>query len=119
MWDVYRPLQKLSWDSFEHGRGPDSVTGIALAQYYILVLLAIAGLVLLRRRKVIIYPLLGLAVTCTLAAMIASGGTRYRVPAEIAIVIAAAVPITALLDRWFPPRRRAPTHESEEPAAPR
>ena len=37
--------------------------------------------------------------------MIAFGNTRYRVPAEIALVIAAAVPCARLLDRWRPPRQ--------------
>jgi 4-amino-4-deoxy-L-arabinose transferase-like glycosyltransferase len=104
MWEIYDPVQKLRWDSYEQGRNPNQVTWIALAQFYVLAVLAIVGLVMLRRRKTIIYPLVGLAITCTLAAMIAFGGTRYRVPAEIAIVIAAAVPLVALLDRWLPPR---------------
>jgi hypothetical protein len=81
-----------------------------------LVIVAIVGLVMLRRRKVIIYPLIGLAVTCTAAAMIAFGSTRYRVPAEIAIIIAASVPLAALLDRWFPSgRSAAPPAAGEEP----
>jgi 4-amino-4-deoxy-L-arabinose transferase-like glycosyltransferase len=117
MWDLYDPIQTLRFDSFEQGRSPNTVTRIALAQFYVLTVLAIVGLVMLRRRKVIIYPLIGLAVTCTIAAMIAFGGTRYRVPAEIAIVIAAAVPLTALLDRWFPQRRGVPPTTSDEPDA--
>ena len=116
MWEVYRPFQKLNLDSFEQGRNPFAVTQIALAQFYVLFILAVVGLVMLRRRKTIIYPLIGLAITCTIAAMIAFGGTRYRVPAEIAIVIAAAVPLAALLDRWFPPRRGATPTGGEEPA---
>jgi 4-amino-4-deoxy-L-arabinose transferase-like glycosyltransferase len=116
MWEIYDPIQKLSWDSFEQGRNPNAVTRLALAQFYVLAVLAIVGLVMLRRRKTIIYPLIGLAVTCTIAAMIAFGGTRYRVPAEIAIVIGAAIPLAALLERWFPQRRGAPPTASDEPA---
>jgi 4-amino-4-deoxy-L-arabinose transferase-like glycosyltransferase len=112
MWEVYRPFQKLNLDSFEQGRNPFAVTQIALAQFYVLFILAVIGLVMLRKRKIIIYPLIGLAITCTIAAMIAFGGTRYRVPAEIAIVIAAAVPLAWLLDRardrWFPAREAEP-----------
>jgi 4-amino-4-deoxy-L-arabinose transferase-like glycosyltransferase len=119
MWDVYAPIQKLNWDTVEQGRSPIAVAGLALGQFYALVIAAIVGLVMLRRRKVIIYPLLGLAVTCTLAAMIAFGSTRYRVPAEIAIIIAASVPLAALLDRWFPSgRHTAPPSSGEEPVAP-
>jgi len=109
MWEVYDPFQKLDWDSFEQGRNPLVLTKVALAQFYVLFVLAIIGLVMLRKRRTIIYPLIGMAIACTLAAMIAFGGTRYRVPAEIAIVIAAAVPLAALLDRWFPPRGASPS----------
>ena len=119
MWDVYAPIQKLNWDTIEQGRSPTAVAGIALAQFYVLVIIAIVGLVMLRRRKTIIYPLIGLAVTCTAAAMIAFGSTRYRVPAEIAIIIAASVALAALLERWFPSgRRAAPPAASEEPIPP-
>lgn len=98
MWELYRPFQKLDFDSFEQGRSPNEVTRIALAQFYVLAALAIAGLVMLRRKKTIIYPLVGLAISSTLAAMIAFGNTRYRVPAEIMLVIAAAVPLARLVD---------------------
>jgi 4-amino-4-deoxy-L-arabinose transferase-like glycosyltransferase len=119
MWDIYAPIQKLNWDTVEQGRSPIAVAGLALAQFYVLVIVAIIGLVMLRRRKIIIYPLIGLAVTCTAAAMIAFGSTRYRVPAEIAIIIAASVAVAALLDRWFPSGRRAtPPATSDEPAPP-
>ncbi len=116
MWELYRPIQKLSFDSFEQGRSPNEVTRIALAQFYVLALLAIGGLVMLRRRKTIIYPLVGLAISSTLAAMIAFGNTRYRVPAEILLVIAAAVPLAAWLDRWRPDRGRGDPGDSEDQA---
>jgi len=99
MWGLYAPIQQLPKEDFEQGRGPRTITKLALAQYYALAILAIAGLVMLRRRKVIIYPLVSLAVIATVAAMLAFGATRYRVPAEIAIVVGPAVPLTALLDR--------------------
>ena len=105
MWELYRPIQKLSWDSFEQGRNPNEVTWLALGQFYVLAVLAIAGLVMLRRRKTIIYPLIGLAISSTLAAMIAFGNTRYRVPAEITLVIGAAVALSRLYDRWRPSRQ--------------
>ena len=105
MWELYRPFQKLRFDSFEQGRSPNAVTQIALAQFYVLALLTIGGLVMLRRKKTIIYPLIGLAVSSTLAAMIAFGNTRYRVPAEILLVIAAAVPLARLLEVVLERRR--------------
>lgn len=119
MWEIYNPIQKLPWDDFEQGRGPRKVTKLALGQYYVLAVLAIVGLVMLRRRKIIIYPLLALAVIATISAMLAFGNTRYRVPAEITIVIGAAVPIAALWDRWRPPRAAAgPGQELTTPEPP-
>ncbi len=98
MWGLFRPIQQLPKEDFEQGRGPRTITKLALLEYYALAILAIWGLVMLRRRKVIIYPLVSLAVIATVAAMLAFGATRYRVPAEIAIVVAAAVPLTAFLE---------------------
>jgi len=114
MWDVYNPIQKLRWDAYEQGRGPTNLTRIGLAQYYVLALLAIVGFVMLRRRRVLILPLIGLIVTSTLAAMLALGATRYRSPAEIAIVLTAAVPIAALWDRWRPAGTTSPATGSGE-----
>ena len=58
---------------------------------------AIGGIVVLRRRHIPISPLIALVVIVTLAAMTTFGVTRYRAPAEPAIVIAAAVGIDAFL----------------------
>jgi hypothetical protein len=118
MWGVYDPIQTLRFDSFEQGRSPNTVTRIALAQFYALFVLSIIGLVMLRRRKIIIYPLIGLAAVCTFAAMIAFGGTRYRVPAEVGLVIAGSIPITALLERWLPTRAPEPPAGSGDPGVP-
>jgi 4-amino-4-deoxy-L-arabinose transferase-like glycosyltransferase len=98
MWGLFRPIQMLPKEDFEQGRGPRSITKLALIQYYALAILAIIGLVMLRRRRVIIYPLVSLAIIATVAALLAFGATAYRVPAEIAIVVAAAVPLTAFLE---------------------
>jgi 4-amino-4-deoxy-L-arabinose transferase-like glycosyltransferase len=119
MWELYGPIQKLPWDDFEQGRGPRWITKLALGSYYALAILAIVGLVMLRRKKTIIYPLISLAVISTVAAVLAFGNTRYRTPAEVAIVLAAAVPLTALLDRWRPPHAAAgPAEELREPDPP-
>jgi 4-amino-4-deoxy-L-arabinose transferase-like glycosyltransferase len=117
MWGLFSVSQQLPKEDFEQGRGPRSITKLAMAEYYALALLAIAGLIMLRRRKIIIYPLVSLAVIATLAAMLAFGATRYRVPAEIAIVVAAAVPLVALLDKirdaMRPPQLSSGSPESD------
>jgi hypothetical protein len=62
----------------------------------------------MRRRRIPILPLVALAVTATLAAASTFGVTRYRAPAEVALVVAAAIGIAAVWEHW---RRRDPELE--------
>lgn len=116
MWELYHPGspwgpvhldQKIALDFIE-GRAIYA-SRIALAQYYLLMPFAIGGVVVLWRRKVTIAPFIALPVISTFAGVIAFGNTRYRAPAEIAIVGLSAVAIdatlTALGRRW---RQRGP-----------
>jgi hypothetical protein len=59
-----------------------------------------------RRRRITILPLLAAPVIVTLAAAITFGVTRYRAPAEVSIVVAAAIGVAAIVERR---RRRAPS----------
>jgi hypothetical protein len=104
MWGLYRPGQTTNLNILENGRGPRNVADLALGQYYVLVVLAVGGIIMLRRRKTIVYPLVGLATVATLTAILIYGNTRFRVVAEVGIVLAAAVPLAALWDRWWPSR---------------
>ncbi len=120
-WHLFRPGQSLGLDGWVEGRsgGPPG-TGFqtvreALWAYYVLMPLGIAGLVLLRRRGQKIYPLLAQPLLVTLVAASTFGITRYRAGAEVALVVAAAVTISVLFDRLFPPpnadNEHAPTGE--------
>ncbi|MGH9027055.1 MAG: hypothetical protein ACRDWD_13200, partial [Acidimicrobiia bacterium] len=100
MWEMYRPFQKTYFDVIE-GRELWAAR-TALWQYYVLMPFAIGGVVVLWRRRVTLVPLLALPVIGTVAGMLAFGNTRYRIPAEIAIVTLAAVAIDAILRRWWP-----------------
>ena len=63
--------------------------------------LAIGGLVILRRRRIApIFPLLVQPATATLAAVLNSGITRYRAGAEVTIVLGAAVALV-FIGRWL------------------
>ena len=104
MWGLYRPGQTTNLNILENGRGPRNVADLALGEYYVLVVLAVGGIIMLRRRKTIVYPLVGLATVATLTAILIYGNTRFRVVAEVGIVLAAAVPLAALWDRWWPSR---------------
>ncbi|MCZ7525560.1 MAG: glycosyltransferase family 39 protein [Acidimicrobiia bacterium] len=97
VWELYHPGQKVDFDMIE-GRTRGAAQ-LALAQYYLLVGFAVAGVVVLRRNRIPLLPLLSLVAIVSLTVLIAFGNTRYRAPAEIAIVLLAAVGVDALVRR--------------------
>jgi hypothetical protein len=109
MWDVFRPRQNIDpFNAYLEGRGLWQ-TQVAYAQYYPLLALSVAGLVVLRRRRVPIAPFVALAATVTVTAATAFGITRYRAPVDAMLPVlaggAVAVGIEVLAARER--RRRA------------
>jgi hypothetical protein len=101
-WGLYKPVEMAQADyHFEsRGRRPAVLswwTHAAVAP------LALAGLVVLWRRRLPVSPLLALVAAGTFTAAVNFGLTRYRAGADIALVIAAAVALVAL---WDAGRRR-------------
>jgi 4-amino-4-deoxy-L-arabinose transferase-like glycosyltransferase len=114
MWEVYRPLLKNHFDALE-GR-EFWAARLAMIQFYILAPCAIFGGVLLwRRRNVPMMPLLAMPVIATVAALVAFGNTRYRIPAEITIVVLAAVGVDDLWERWRGSTRTVAPSDVPEP----
>jgi 4-amino-4-deoxy-L-arabinose transferase-like glycosyltransferase len=105
MWNVFRPGQTtfFGWSIEGNGRVPSY---LGLFSFYLLVPFAVYGFVVNRRRRITILPLLAAPVIVTLAAAITFGVTRYRAPAEVSIVVAAAIGVAAIVERR---RRRAPS----------
>lgn len=101
-WHLFRAGQSIGLDGYVEGRsgGPPGASfwpvREALWSYYALVPLAFAGLWLLRRRAVPIWPLLCQPLLVTLVAAGTFGITRYRAGAEVSIVLAAAVALDSL-----------------------
>ncbi|HXA33548.1 MAG TPA: glycosyltransferase family 39 protein [Acidimicrobiales bacterium] len=87
------------------------VYDLRLVSYWILLIPAIAGCVVLRRRRIPLYPLLSFVLTVAITVAIAYGETRYRAAAEVPLVILAAVGIEAVLPR----KRLAPIDEAASP----
>jgi 4-amino-4-deoxy-L-arabinose transferase-like glycosyltransferase len=112
-WGVFRPGDMLSFGVNE-GR-PRWVTGLGMVFYYPLVLLGIAGVVLLRRRKIRQWPLLMPPLVVTVATVVSFGQTRFRVPAEPSIVVLAAVAIVAIVARVR--HEEAPPADQSDPEA--
>jgi 4-amino-4-deoxy-L-arabinose transferase-like glycosyltransferase len=111
-WSVFRPWDMVSYNEGE-GR-EDWVTILGLIAFYPLLIGAIAGWVVMRRRRRRSWPLLVPPLIVTIASAATYGQTRFRVPAEPSIVVLAAIAVAAVLARDCPMRRRA---TAESPAA--
>jgi 4-amino-4-deoxy-L-arabinose transferase-like glycosyltransferase len=116
-WD---PLQQVTLDgqlaspggflaSLSYAPAEIWVGRLGLFEYWLLLVPAVAGAVILRRRRVPIYPLLAFVATAVIAVAVTFGEIRYRAAAEIPIVLLAAIAIDALLPsmRFAGPSRDA------------
>lgn len=114
MWQGYQTSQGVRLDYGVEGRGKwASWAGFWF--YLALLPLAIAGTWIVHRRRLPISPLVAPAVVVSLTAALTFGVTRYRVPADAALVVAAGVAVDAALRRWSR-RRPADNIPSAQPA---
>lgn len=88
---------RVNWAVEGRGRWP---TRVGFVEYFVLVPLAVGGLVLLYRRRIPLSPLLAMPVVITITAAFTFGITRYRMPVDVTLVILAAVAMDALLGRF-------------------
>lgn len=113
IWDVWRPGQSIALNEFFEGRRVTTADGtptvsfqtLAMGEHYALLALAVVGLVALRRRRETILPYLALAASATLTAAISFGITRYRVGADVGLVVLAGVAVAFVVDRLRTGRR--------------
>jgi 4-amino-4-deoxy-L-arabinose transferase-like glycosyltransferase len=112
---LFRPGQQVEFDDFIEGREL-WVASLSLFSFYMVAALAVAGGVILRRRRTPVYPLVVLPVIMLFAVAIALGSVRYRASAEGALVVLAAVTIDAGLRRWTARRTGADARENGEDA---
>jgi hypothetical protein len=95
IWEVYRPVQTAQLDWIE-GRG--RTTGkAALVAYLATLAFASAGLMVLRARGRPLLPFVAIFVMVTITAGVFYGAVRFRVPADVALIVLAAVAIDAML----------------------
>jgi 4-amino-4-deoxy-L-arabinose transferase-like glycosyltransferase len=95
VWGVFNPRQTRQFDgSGDRGTWP---TWIGLILFYPLLVLALIGLTRLHRRHVSVLPFVALALVVTITAALFYGSPHFRVPAEVATVVLAAVAIDSLL----------------------
>ncbi|MCX7619579.1 MAG: glycosyltransferase family 39 protein [Acidimicrobiales bacterium] len=116
MWDLYAPFQNVSFNDQLEGRGYYPSL-IGLWYYWLLIPLAVYGAVVLHRRGTPLSPLLGIAAAVTLTAALSFGVTRYRVPAEVSLVILAAIGVDAAVARWRGSRPAAVDTATQDPSS--
>jgi 4-amino-4-deoxy-L-arabinose transferase-like glycosyltransferase len=97
VWNLYAPGQMADY-SEDEGREP-LVSWLGFGAFWLLMPLAVWGALVLRRRRVPTWPLVSQAVVVTLTAALVYGLVRFRVPAEVAIVVLAGVAADELLER--------------------
>jgi hypothetical protein len=100
-WSLYQPWQANA------GRS-SVVQGMGVVMFYLLVPLAVYGLVALRRRAVPIWLILVPIIMVTVTMLTSYGYLRFRQPAEISLVVLAAVALETLSSRLR--GRRSPAH---------
>jgi hypothetical protein len=93
-WGLYAPRQQVDFESLE-GR-PRSWQMAGTVMFWALVPFAVAGVVVLVRRGVPVWPLLSTVVVVTITAASTYGQQRFRIAAEPALLVTAAVPLSAL-----------------------
>jgi hypothetical protein len=115
VWSLYAPSQMASYNVNE-GRDV-AVSWLGFVAFWILVPCAVVGAVLLRRRRVPITPLVSQFVIVAVTAAAIYGLVRFRVPAEVSLVVLAAVAV----EQWWGRRdgavERDATRDEVRPAA--
>ena len=97
LWDVFRPFQTARTEVLE-GR-PIWASWSGLGMFWVLVPLAYVGVVL-KRRGQLQWPLLVAVGLVTALAAATYGAPRFRAPAEVSIVVLAAVGLDAGWRSW-------------------
>lgn len=94
----YRPLQQIDIDSFVEGR-PHLWALVGLGMFYALAAGAVAGAVVLKRRGVLIFPVVAVLADVVVAVLLTYGQTRFRATLEPMLVILTSVALVTLLWR--------------------
>jgi hypothetical protein len=101
----FRPIQQISFDALIETR-PYHWALLGLWMYYGLLVGAVAGTLILRRRRVPVFPLWAVGLDVLLVFVLTFGNTRYRVTFEVALVILTAVAVDAAWSRLSGRRRQ-------------
>lgn len=97
VWSLYRPWDMV-WLNQGEGREPWA-SRLGIWSFWVAAPVAVAGAVRLRRSGVLLVPLLAMPVIVTVVAAWFYGIVRFRVPAEVTVVVLAAVALVSWQER--------------------
>ncbi len=109
VWGLFRPVQDVEFNEVFERRGHDASWAVMIG-YFALLPFSIGGLVVMRRRRIPIFPMLAVAASITITVALSFSITRYRAAFDAVMPVLAAIAIDALL-RW-----RAQHRHADEPA---
>jgi 4-amino-4-deoxy-L-arabinose transferase-like glycosyltransferase len=98
MTGVWNLRDQAELDHFPGGR-ETQLAWAAWWSFFVVAILAVAGAIVLRRRGTPILPLVAMPFLVLVTTMIASGLSRYRATAEVALVVLAAIAVDAAIAR--------------------
>ncbi len=93
VWELYQPVAGADGNR-DDGR-PHWAALATLWSYFVVAALAVAGTVLLIRRRVSVLPLMAQIVAVTITAATVWGSVRFRAPAEPVLAVLAAIALSA------------------------
>ncbi len=110
VWDLYHPLQSVELESAT-GR-PAWVSRLGLWYFIGLVPAAVVGALVLRRRRLLLFPFAALIILSSATAVLAYGDARFAVEADVALAMLAGVALDAAAGRLGRPWSTGPGRHS-------
>lgn len=110
-WSLYAPRQMVEYNQGE-GREPWA-SWLAFAAWWLLVPVAVGGGIALHRRRVSLWPLLSQLVLVTITAAAIYGIVRFRIAAEVSVVVLAAAGVDVVLRGYRVSDRSSQTETSQ------
>jgi 4-amino-4-deoxy-L-arabinose transferase-like glycosyltransferase len=102
VWNLWRPLQGTELETAT-GR-PAWVSRLGLWYFYVMVPVAVVGALVLRRRRLLLFPFVAMVLLTSVTAVVAFGDARFAVEADVALAILAGVGLdagTRVVRRWW------------------
>jgi hypothetical protein len=110
-WGFWNPSTLLAYDDRDDGVRPWQIAGVVM--FYAMIPLAVAGAVVLRKRRAPLW-ILGMPVALvTVVSAALHGATRFRAAAEPVLIVLTAVAVHAVATAWRTRDQSAPANTIE------